>query len=306
MLRAARLSDSFWPYAFRAAADLLNRTPSSSIGNSIPLSLWTDKPVEYDSVRVFGCLAWVVKPVKTRKNKLSVRSVRGTYLGPAPEHKASLVYTPSERPHLRISRHVIFDETRTYDARFTLDQKQAHSGSLADIIDLSLPRRTKLSDIPIELDQAPIGEWVDEAEDDNALGSEDWNMRLDTATSNEQVKGDQFGDWPSLDSLLGEEDEEEDLVTNELTGDLTRVPVQQYMPPSVQGTRDAYSQVDDFGSPIGLDDLDGMFEDTPTKARFEPTVGAIVPAAPQNRRSQRLVAQFNALTASVELVLLYR
>ncbi|CAD6956088.1 unnamed protein product, partial [Tilletia caries] len=91
----------------------------------------------------------------TRNNKLTTRAVRGTYLGPAPEHKAYLVFTPAERPHLRISRHVIFDESRTYDARFTLDDKQVHTGEASDITELSIPKRgKKMSEVPIELDPA--------------------------------------------------------------------------------------------------------------------------------------------------------
>ncbi|KAE8239630.1 hypothetical protein A4X06_0g8158, partial [Tilletia controversa] len=304
MLRSARLSDSFWPYAFRAAADLINRSPSTSIGNQVPLVLWSDKPVDYESIRVFGCLCWVIKPVKSRTNKLSVRSVRGTYLGLAPQHDAYLVYTPSERPHLRITRHVVFNERLTYDARFALDQKQQHIGSADDIIDLVLPKRAvKLSDVPVEPDQAPIGEWYNADKEDKQLDHEDWTVTLDNGNRDDQVQG-QFGEWPALESLLGEDDDDEDLVTNEFTGELSRVNTQQHLPPSVQGTRDAYSQVDDFDEPIGLDDLDRMFEDTPTQVTFEPTVGAVLPAAPQPRRSKRIESQFKALTATIELSLL--
>ncbi|KAL9932198.1 hypothetical protein V8E36_008970, partial [Tilletia maclaganii] len=182
MLRGARLSDAFWPYAFRAATQLINILPSTSIGNAIPLSKWSDKPIDYSKVRVFGCACWAIKSGKNRKNKLSVRAVRGTYLGPAPEHAASIVYTPAERPFLRITRHTIFDESRTYDARFRLDEKQTHAGSPSDITELQLiaPRRTiKLSEVPIEPDQSPEGQpctdWDDAVERASARGS--WSLR---------------------------------------------------------------------------------------------------------------------------------
>ncbi|CAD6899812.1 unnamed protein product [Tilletia controversa] len=300
MLRAARLSDSFWPYAFRSACEVINKSPSSGIGNLIPLTLWSSEPIDYDSMRVFGCLCWVVKPNKNRKNKLSVRAVRGTYLGPAPEHKAYLVYTPAERPFLRISRHVIFDESRLYDARFTLDQKQEHPGAASDIVELAVPRRTiKLSDVPFELDPAPVGtpmlEMLDE-EDEAA-----WDTTIDNAISKEQQRGDSEDNWPSLDSVFGEEYDTEDLVTNDWTGELKRHRSPEHMGPSVYGVRNSYPELDDLGSPINLDDLDGAFQHTPTRAIIEPTVGAVLGEAPQHRRSKRLQGQFGALSASVEI-----
>ncbi|CAD6940016.1 unnamed protein product [Tilletia laevis] len=300
MLRAARLSDSFWPYAFRSACEVINKSPSSGIGNLIPLTLWSSEPIDYDSMRVFGCLCWVVKPNKNRKNKLSVRAVRGTYLGPAPEHKAYLVYTPAERPFLRISRHVIFDESRLYDARFTLDQKQEHPGAASDIVELAVSRRTiKLSDVPFELDPAPVGtpmlEMLDE-EDEAA-----WDTTIDNAISKEQQRGDSEDNWPSLDSVFGEEYDTEDLVTNDWTGELKRHRSPEHMGPSVYGVRNSYPELDDLGSPINLDDLDGAFQHTPTRAIIEPTVGAVLGEAPQHRRSKRLQGQFGALSASVEI-----
>ncbi|CAD6960953.1 unnamed protein product [Tilletia controversa] len=186
----------------------------------------------------------------------------------------------------------------------TVFAKQQHIGSADDIIDLVLPKRAvKLSDVPVEPDQAPIGEWYNADKEDKQLDHEDWTVTLDNGNRDDQVQG-QFGEWPALESLLGEDDDDEDLVTNEFTGELSRVNTQQHLPPSVQGTRDAYSQVDDFDEPIGLDDLDRMFEDTPTQVTFEPTVGAVLPAAPQPRRSKRIESQFKALTATIELSLL--
>ncbi|CAD6982386.1 unnamed protein product [Tilletia controversa] len=283
---------------FKEWADLMKTHGHGSIRR-----IHCDHGGEFEN-RLFESWAAENGPVKSRTNKLSVRSVRGTYLGLAPQHDAYLVYTPSERPHLRITRHVVFNERLTYDARFALDQKQQHIGSADDIIDLVLPKRAvKLSDVPIEPDQAPIGEWYNADEEDKQLDHEDWTVTLDNGNRDDQVQG-QFGEWPALESLLGEDDDDEDLVTNEFTGELSRVNTQQHLPPSVQGTRDAYSQVDDFDEPIGLDDLDRMFEDTPTQVTFEPTVGAVLPAAPQPRRSKRIESQFKALTATIELSLL--
>ncbi|KAE8231736.1 hypothetical protein CF326_g3244 [Tilletia indica] len=302
MLRAARLSDSFWPYAFRAACDILNKSPCSAIGNAVPLTLWSKDPVDYDTIRVFGCLSWVIKPNKNRKNKLSVRAVRGTYLGPAPEHKAYLVYTPAERPHLRISPHVVFDENRTYDARFTLDDKQVHSGQESDVLELVAPRRgNKLSEIPIELDPAPEGAPVlDLDEDDDGEG---WDDTVDNAIATGQTQGDEEDNWPGLGSLFGEDDDVEDLVTNEWTGELNRLRTPETMPPSVYGIRNSYPELDGLDSPISMGDLDNLLQDTPTKTVIDPSVGAMMEAAQPPRRSKRIQSQFKALTSRVELAL---
>ncbi|CAD6938593.1 unnamed protein product, partial [Tilletia laevis] len=208
----------------------------------------------------------------------------------------------TKQPLLPFGNSETVPEAKMSDVAF--DLKQQHIGSADDIIDLVLPKRAvKLSDVPIEPDQAPIGEWYNADEEDKQLDHEDWTVTLDNGNRDDQVQG-QFGEWPALESLLGEDDDDEDLVTNEFTGELSRVNTQQHLPPSVQGTRDAYSQVDDFDEPIGLDDLDRMFEDTPTQVTFEPTVGAVLPAAPQPRRSKRIESQFKALTATIELSLL--
>ncbi|CAD6913916.1 unnamed protein product [Tilletia controversa] len=185
------------------------------------------------------------------------------------------------------SRHVIFDESRLYDARFTLDQKQEHPGAASDVVELTVPRRTiKLSDVPFELDPAPIGtptlEMLDE-EDESA-----WDTTVDNAISSEQQRGDSEDNWPSLDSIFGDEYETEDLATNDWTGELKRHRSPEQMGPSVYGTRNSYPDLDDLGSPINLDDLDNVFQHTPTRTTIEPTVGAVIEAVPQHRRSKRL------------------
>ncbi|KAL9933423.1 hypothetical protein V8E36_007599, partial [Tilletia maclaganii] len=253
MLRGARLSDAFWPYAFRAASSLTNMLPSTAIGNAIPLTKWSDEPIDYGSVRTFGSVCWAIKSLKTRSNKLTTRSVRGTYLGPAPEHKASLVYTPAERPFLRISRHIIFDESRTYDARFALDEKKDHSGPPSDITELIAPRRTiKLSEVPIEPDQAPedrpVIDWDGDLEND-AIVSDELDATLVTA----QARGDLEGDWPILDSMFGDIGEQEDLVTNSWTGELERHSGKETSPPSVHGLQNLFVPPPDLGKPVDFD-----------------------------------------------------
>ncbi|KAE8228096.1 hypothetical protein CF326_g6985 [Tilletia indica] len=244
---------------------------------------------------------WVVKPVKTRQNKLTVRAVRGTYLGKAPGHKASLVYTPAERPFLRISRHVIFDESRTYDARFTLDQKQAHDGTSADVLDLIVPgRKVKLSDIPVEADAEPLGAAVLDMSIDE---QEDWDATVENVVATEQQRGNDNNEWPTLDGLFGADDQEEDLAVDEWTGELGRHSTPGPMPPSVYGIRNSYPSPNGLGSPLALEDLDDVWLDTPTKTRVEPTVGAITEEVVPPRRSSRLQGQFKALTSSVNIAL---
>ncbi|KAE8247330.1 hypothetical protein A4X06_0g4533 [Tilletia controversa] len=141
MLTAARLPIGFWPFAWRYAAYLVNRTPHSSLGYRIPQELWSGKPVDLSMLRTFGCLCWTMQDARHRPDgKLSARGVRGTFLGMSEDRKGWLVYVPSDTTNpLRYSRSVLFDETRTYDEGRSLDSLQQHASRPDDHVEMVLP-----------------------------------------------------------------------------------------------------------------------------------------------------------------------
>ncbi|KAE8253050.1 hypothetical protein A4X03_0g6001 [Tilletia caries] len=141
MLTAARLPIGFWPFAWRYAAYLVNRTPHRSLEYRIPQELWSHHPVDLSMLRTFGCLCWTMQDARHRPDgKLSARGVRGTFLGLSENRKGWLVYVPSDTTNpLRYSRSVLFDETRTYDEGRSLEVLQRHESRVDDHVEMVLP-----------------------------------------------------------------------------------------------------------------------------------------------------------------------
>ncbi|KAE8184050.1 hypothetical protein CF336_g7945 [Tilletia laevis] len=141
MLTASRLPLGFWPFAWRYAAYIVNRTPHRSIGYKIPQEVWSQQPVDLSMLRTFGCLCWTMQDARHRPDgKLSARGVRGTFLGLSEDRKGWLIYVPSDTTNpLRYSRSVLFDETRTYDEGRSLDIAQSHKPRVDDHVEMVLP-----------------------------------------------------------------------------------------------------------------------------------------------------------------------
>ncbi|KAE8230550.1 hypothetical protein CF326_g4445 [Tilletia indica] len=141
MLTAARLPLGFWPFAWRYAAYLINRTPHRSLDYRIPQEIWSKRPVDLTALRTFGCLCWTMQDARHRPDgKLSARGVRGTFLGISEDRKGWLIYVPSDTTNpLRYSRSVLFDETRTYDEGRSLDILQRHTARTDDKVEMVLP-----------------------------------------------------------------------------------------------------------------------------------------------------------------------
>ena len=128
MLANAKLHQSFWPFAMRAAVYHVNRSPTTAIDFAIPEERWTGKEVTMGEMKPFGCLAWVYVPKGVRMmtkrmdaagaptGKHSLRSLRGVFLGYAENRKAWTVYVPwVPGQKFWISTTVKFDENATYD-----------------------------------------------------------------------------------------------------------------------------------------------------------------------------------------------
>ena len=61
MLSNARLVKEFWAEAVTYACHLINRLPSTTIDDKIPLKVWSRQPIsDYDSLHVFGSTAYLM------------------------------------------------------------------------------------------------------------------------------------------------------------------------------------------------------------------------------------------------------
>ncbi|CAD6914540.1 unnamed protein product [Tilletia controversa] len=289
LLSVQRLAEDGWTIQFsRTGAELTSpkgKKVQSFVepGTGAPYLMLRSKPARWIDVKGVANRVGHV-PVQATA-RLAAGEVED---GPGSQEEEALIQTDPQAKlwHRRLA-HMSYFTLRILARDPAFAHKQEHPGAASDIVELAVSRRTiKLSDVPFELDPAPVGtpmlEMLDE-EDEAA-----WDTTIDNAISKEQQRGDSEDNWPSLDSVFGEEYDTEDLVTNDWTGELKRHRSPEHMGPSVYGVRNSYPELDDLGSPINLDDLDGAFQHTPTRAIIEPTVGAVLGEAPQHRRSKRL------------------
>ena len=78
MLSNAGLSKNFWAEALAYACYLVNRLPSSAIGEKTPLEAWSEKTAaDYDLLWVFGCPTYY----HVKDDKLDPRAKKGVFVG---------------------------------------------------------------------------------------------------------------------------------------------------------------------------------------------------------------------------------
>jgi transposase InsO family protein len=82
LLKHADLPDRIWGKAILHSAYLMNRSPSTALGGIAPLQFRTKEPTDLSHLRVFGSPAQIfVRPTIRDDNKLSDRSISGTFVG---------------------------------------------------------------------------------------------------------------------------------------------------------------------------------------------------------------------------------
>ena len=55
----AGLPKVLWAETVNTASFIINRSPSSAIDFKIPKEVWSGRPIDYSSLKIFGCLAYV-------------------------------------------------------------------------------------------------------------------------------------------------------------------------------------------------------------------------------------------------------
>ncbi|GJV31084.1 retrovirus-related pol polyprotein from transposon TNT 1-94 [Tanacetum coccineum] len=77
LLIQSGLPDSFWAEATVTAAYLINRSPSTTLEKKTPMDLWSGHPANYETLKIFGCVAYS----RVNQGKLKPRAIKCIFLG---------------------------------------------------------------------------------------------------------------------------------------------------------------------------------------------------------------------------------
>lgn len=108
MLISASCPERAWGEAALTAVHIINRLPSSVLGNVSPFERLYHTIPDYSSLKVFGCACFVLLQPH-EYTKLEPRARLCCFLGYGTEHKGYRCWDPISQ-HIRISRHVVFWE----------------------------------------------------------------------------------------------------------------------------------------------------------------------------------------------------
>ena len=108
LLTESKLPPSAWSYAVAAFVHVHNRTPSHSTNMKTPYELWNGHAPSVDSLRVFGCEAWVHQQ-KTQRTYFGAHAVRCVFVGYSPDSSGWL-FVELETGKERKSDSARFDE----------------------------------------------------------------------------------------------------------------------------------------------------------------------------------------------------
>ena len=105
---------SFWSYALESATFILNRVPPKAVEKT-PYELWTGKMPNLSFLKIWGCEAYVKRPIS---DKLAPKSIKCNFVGYPKETKGYYFYIPSENK-VFVARNGTFLEKEFISQRFS-------------------------------------------------------------------------------------------------------------------------------------------------------------------------------------------
>lgn len=113
MLFGMKVPLRFWPEAVQYAVHILNRSPTTILGDVTPTERWSQHKPSVDHLRVFDCVALAMIPYE-RRIKLDEKSIKVVMFGVSKESKAYRLYDPDNK-RIIISKDVKFDEEKQWE-----------------------------------------------------------------------------------------------------------------------------------------------------------------------------------------------
>jgi hypothetical protein len=123
MLFQANLPQKFWGYAIEAACYIRNRLPISP-GNVTPYEAFFGKKPNLKDMKVFGCLAYVLKPGELRL-KLDPNSYPTAFVGYEESTRQYRLYDPARNKIVR-SHNVEFFERERLEVDWQEEETLGH------------------------------------------------------------------------------------------------------------------------------------------------------------------------------------
>ncbi|PKU86178.1 Retrovirus-related Pol polyprotein from transposon TNT 1-94 [Dendrobium catenatum] len=109
LLFHSNIPQKFWIHAVQTVVHLINRLPSLSNKLSSPYQMLFNKPPDYNSFRIFGCLCYPFLP-QAALSKFHPKSIPCVFVGYPLSSKGYICYNISSGKFI-VSRHVKFLET---------------------------------------------------------------------------------------------------------------------------------------------------------------------------------------------------
>jgi hypothetical protein len=122
MLSGAGIGQEFWVEAVGTACYLVNRSPSSALGDKTPQEVWTSKEPSLTHLKVFGCDAYVHVP-KENRSKLDKKAEKCIFIRYKDGLKGYKLWNP-EAKKVVYSRDVVFREMKDVVKQEVLPSKE--------------------------------------------------------------------------------------------------------------------------------------------------------------------------------------
>jgi hypothetical protein len=122
MLSGVGIGQEFWVEVVGTACYLVNRSPSSTLGDKTPQEVWTGKEPSLTHLKVFGCDAYVHVP-KENRSKLDKKAEKCIFIGYKDGLKGYKLWNP-ETKKVMYSRDVVFREMKDVVKQEVLPSKE--------------------------------------------------------------------------------------------------------------------------------------------------------------------------------------